>query len=322
MQWTWLTFPLVVALTCVGAYYFAIRLKGDALQWSQANVVDVDTTSGMVRGSAWLNLFSPAMDSFDLSMTPQYPENDLKEVQTRMAWLGLPGSGLGGMDPKAGDASLWSQPYEFSPSFDALIGVPVPVWSSKSLCLQWSATTKLFPQAELTDDSQLVTGSLVNTFDFPLENCILAYGRSVYELGTVAPGEAVRIGAMSKRSELKTLLTGRKVVFTSGGDKYQQEATAYDQSSADLPYILRMMMFYDAAGGRQYTGLWNTYQDFVDFSALLKSDRAILVAYPGKGKSAVAKAATLNRDGRPMVGDSTQVTVYRFVFQVKKEKGS
>ena len=37
-------------------------------------------------------------------------------------------------------------------------------------------------------------------------------------------------------------------------------------------------MFYEAAGGRRYTGLWNAYQSFVDFSTLLNADRAILVA--------------------------------------------
>ena len=62
------------------------------------------------------------------------------------------------------------------------------------------------------------------------------------------------------------------------GDKYRQEVTPYDQSSTDLPYILRTMMFYEAAGGRRYTGLWNAYQGFVDLSDLLKADRAILVA--------------------------------------------
>ena len=106
----------------------------------------------------------------------------------------------------------------------------------------------------------------------------MAYGRSVYELGTIGPGESARLGAMSKRSELKTLLTGRKVVFTETNDKYRQEVTPYDQSSTDVPYILRMMMFYEAAGGERYTGLWNAYQNFVDLSTLLKADRAILVA--------------------------------------------
>ena len=44
------------------------------------------------------------------------------------------------------------------------------------------------------------------------------------------------------------------------------EAAAYDQGGADPLYVLRMMMFYDAAGGHRYTGLTNDYQRFVDGS--------------------------------------------------------
>ncbi len=97
----------------------------------------------------------------------------------------------------------------------------------------------------------------------------------MYELGTLQPGESARLGPMAKRSDLKTLLTGRRAVRDEG-ENYRQQTTPYDQSSTDIPYILRMMMFYKAAGGRSYTGLWNDYQGFVDLSDLLKADRAIL----------------------------------------------
>ena len=50
MQWTWLTFSLVVVATCVGAYGLAYRFKGDELRVNQAEVVDVDAASGLMRG--------------------------------------------------------------------------------------------------------------------------------------------------------------------------------------------------------------------------------------------------------------------------------
>ena len=191
----------------------------------------------------------------------------------------------------------------------ALVGCPArradPSLVDEESCARWNAPTKAFPEADLTDDNQLLVGTLVNTLDFPLEQCIVAYGRSVYELGTIGPGEVARLGAMSKRSELKTLLTGRKVVFTETNDKYRQEVTPYDQSSTDVPYILRMMMFYQAAGAERYTGLWNAYQDFVDLSTLLQADRAILVAQGPAGGQEKSRGATLLRDGRPL---GTQTT--------------
>lgn len=313
MTWTWLTFPTIVALVCLGAYMLAYRLKGDQIKVRQADLVDVDTVSGRLRGTTWLNIFSPATETFDLSVEPQ-----TKEAQTWMAWLGLPGGGLGGMNPRAGEPGLWTEPYRFSPTLTTMSDVPIQVWSTKSLTARWTAPTTESPKAELADDGQLLSGVLTNTLGFPLEQCILAYGRSVYDLGTIRQRESVRLGAMTKRSELKTLLTGRKVVFIETGEKYRQESTPYDQSSTDIPYVLRTMMFYDAAGGRNYTGLWNSYQGFVDLSSLLNADRAILVAQGPSDSEQDPCGAKLLRDGRPVEANDKHVTIYRFVYPVKK----
>ena len=60
---------------------------------------------------------------------------------------------------------------------------------------------------------------------------------------------------MTQRSELRTRWTGRKTgAGTQATDRkgsYREESTVYDQSSSDPLYVLRMMMFYEAAGGRR-----------------------------------------------------------------------
>jgi hypothetical protein len=326
MEWTWLSFPLLVVLACVGAYVLAHRLKGDQLKLSQADLVDVDVASGRLRGTAWLNIFSPQIESFNLSVEPRLLDGGAaRDARRWMAWLGLPGGALGGMNPRAAGLTQSTEPYSFTPNLDAMLGVPIQVWSTKSLTARWNAPTKVFPQADLSDENQLLTGAVTNTLGFPLEQCILAYGNSVYELGTIAPGESARLGMMTKRSELKTLLTGRKLILVeqeTTGEKYHQEATPYDQSSTDIPYILRTMMFYEAAGGRSYTGLGNAYQDFVDLSTLLKADRAILMTQGPSRDQEKWHGAEVLRDGRPLDGSQNKhVTLYRFVFPVKKEKG-
>ena len=48
----------------------------------------------------------------------------------------------------------------------------------------------------------------------------LVYRTSAYELGRFAAGQSVRVGPTSKRSELKTLLTGQRTV-RGEGDKWQ-----------------------------------------------------------------------------------------------------
>jgi hypothetical protein len=325
MTWTWLTFPAVVLLVCAGAYMLALSLKGREVRVNQIDLVDVDATSGRLRGASWLNVYSPRMETFNFSMQPQGAKSGpLRDSRTWMAWLGLPGNSLGGMNPRAGGPVMWTDQFRYAPTLDALLDVPIQIWSTKSLTARWTAPKVEPPPAELVDTGQLLTGSITNTFGFPLRNCILAHGVLVYDLGTIQPGDTVRMGLLSKRSELKTLLTGKKFVTadadSNAGENYRLEVTPYDQSSTNLPYILRMMMFYGAVGGHRYTGLWNAYQGFVDLSDLLKGDRAILVAQGPDSPGEDAHGAQLLRDGQALADPQDKhCTMYRFVFPVKKE---
>ena len=72
MEWTWLTFPagrgagVSGGLSCWPTGSKAIELKVN-----QVDLVDVDAASGRMRGTAWLNVFSPRMESFNLSVRPR-----------------------------------------------------------------------------------------------------------------------------------------------------------------------------------------------------------------------------------------------------------
>jgi hypothetical protein len=307
----------------VGAYCLTEQLKGNQCRMNQVDLIDVDVSSHGMRGTTWTNLFSPKLATFDLSFRPNGPSGKPVESQSTLSWFGLPGSSLGGMSARAGAIiPQWSQPYRFAANLDAVSDMPIQVGSTKSITARWISSTDAFPNADLTDENELLSGSVTNTLGIPLEQCILAFGRSVYDLGTIAPNESVRIDAMSKRSELKTLLTGKRVVQVASGDKYRHETTPYDQSSTDLAYVLRMMMFHDAAGGRRYTGLLNDYQGFVDLSLLLKTNRAILVAQgASQGDAPRCGSQVLNHDERIESPRDRHLTVYRFVFPVKKGKG-
>ncbi|MEN6365871.1 MAG: hypothetical protein ABFC88_03540 [Thermoguttaceae bacterium] len=323
MTWTWLTFPTIVLAACLLAYGLAQQFKGDRLAVNKVDLIDVDTVSGRLRDTVWFNVFSPRMEAFDVGASPCLPGGrPQSDGHAWPAWFGLPGSAIGGMDPRTGEPSLWTEPYRFASDRRAMFGVPMAQWSTKSFTVRGTASTKDFPRAELSEDAQLLVGYLTNTFDFSLEDCLVAYDRSVYELGTIGPGESVRLGATTKRSELKTLLTGRKVVFVEGGDKFRQETTPYDPASQNVSYILRTMMFYDAAGGRRYTGLWNAYQSFVDLSGLLKTGRAIFVAQAPKGSDVrrVQGVELRLNDRPPEASHARQTTIYRFVYPVQKEK--
>ena len=84
------------------------------------------------------------------------------------------------------------------------------------------------------------------------------------------------------------------------------------------------MMFYEAAGGRRYTGLWNDYQQFVDLSDLLRADRAILIAQGPAAEDEVPQGgATLLRDGNPLT--SPRISIEKCIglfFPSRKARNS
>ncbi|MBN2291485.1 MAG: hypothetical protein JXM70_03610 [Pirellulales bacterium] len=320
MQWTWITFPLIVLIFSVGAYYLAYYLKGDQLRVNQVDLVDVDTTTGFARGTSWANIFSPRMEAYNLTFQPNDPDgNPAEDAHNLTAWLGLPGSGLGGMNQPARGGSVWQSGYGFSPDLDAMLGVPIQVWSTKSIMGRWHAECKDFPRAKLSLDSEMLAGRITNTFDFPLEKCILAYDRWVYEFGTIDPGETVRIKDAKTTQSLKTLLTGRRTVQSDDEKQVHQQATPYDGSSTNIDDILREMMFFKASGGKRYSHLTNNYQPFVDFSEIINLNRAVLVGYGPEtnDKQPSRGGAVLLDDGQPLPAVQNQhKTVYRFVFEV------
>jgi hypothetical protein len=330
MRWTWLTFPAVVLALSVAAWLLAHGLKGDRLHFNQVDLVDVDAVSAQIRGTSWMNVFSPRTQSFDLSAEPRLLSGGPSaEAAIPVAWLGLPGKGLGGMDPQTSDTVGGDSGYEFSPALDAIEGLPIRVWSSRSFTARWSAPAPAAAvEANLAEEEQLL-GAITNHLDFPLSNCILVYGRWAYELETIDPGQTVPVTTMTRQSRLRTRWTGRKLVLQSGSGEektgYRETEAAYDPGSTDPLYVLRMMMFYEAIGGRSYTaGLDDDYQRFVDLSDLLKTGRAVLVA---RAPDALgnARGGAQWRSGSGALGQGPgdrRDIFYRFVLPVKnKDKG-
>jgi hypothetical protein len=318
MQVTWITYPLTVVVVAAGAYALAYGFKGTKVRMNQAAVLDFDAAGGQLRGAAWMNVFSPRMDRYDFSFEPSLPGGrQVTGGEVFVSWLGLTGNALGGMDPQAAEPTAWRGQYEISPAMDAMREVPIPIWSTKSLTARWTAPVDIGLKADLGIEDQLPVGTITNEYGFPLSGCVLLYDRWAYELGAIKPGETVRVGPLVRRRSLKSLLTGQKLIFEDK-DKPRQQATPYDRASVDETYVLRTMMFFEKAGGRRYTGLDNDYQGRVDLSDLLKTGRAILVAYPPDDESYAG--GRLLRGGKPLSApDDRYTTVYRFVFPVNQD---
>jgi hypothetical protein len=322
---TWVTFPVIIVAVSAAAYGLVYQFKGARTRAHQADLIDVDAAGGTIRATTWASVFHPRTEALDLSARAKVPgDKGERRVAARMAWFGLPGSALGGMSPRTINLSPWTEPYDFSPPLDRIQGLPIQAWSTRGVTANWQIEAPCPVRAELTDEGQSLAGELTNGLAFPLSQCLLAYGYWAHDLGTIAPGQTVRLDASTKRGELRTFLTGRKLVFDKKQDKYFQDTTPYDRSSVDIAKILRTMMFFDAAGGTTYTGLLNGYQHFIDMSSMLKADRAILVAVGDVSSSDSGRPGTeLLRDGQPLAGkDDPRVTVLRVVFPLKKIEGT
>src|SRR5262249_14843356 len=84
MELTWVTFPLIVLTVSLAAYLGAYAVEGKELRANKLDVLGVDRASGpgvagapaTMRGSSFLNLFSPQNYDYDVAVVPQAVARD------------------------------------------------------------------------------------------------------------------------------------------------------------------------------------------------------------------------------------------------------
>jgi hypothetical protein len=319
MEWTWVSFPLLACGFLVLAWLLTRATLGQPLQVNQAEVVDIDMAVGLTRGTTWFNVYSPRGDAYDLRLEVHPPTVEgpaPRDVDVILSWWGLPGSGLGGMSsPHATAAAApLKGTYAHADELSRLQHVPLRVRSSQSFVARWSTpgAAGLAIDVHRSADG-LPRGTITNMLDVPLRQCLLAYGNWSYTLEELAPGQTVVIERDLQRRELVDELQGRFLaVFDDRHLRSQTLSREYNPRSLEVPYILRQMMFYQASGGAEYTGLQHRYQPFVDLTGQLHVGRGIFVGLAEQPASTVA----VERDGHRLPAPGRQWTYYRWVFSL------
>lgn len=324
MEWTWFTFPLMVLLVTGGAYVMAYWMKGDSLLVNQVDVVDVDLASQraepLARGSSYINVFSPQMRSYDISVTPkpQWPA-PWQGGRQIVSWMGLPGAGFGGMNQATADPPLFTRSYRFTPDLSALERVPIQVWSTKSFAARWNADLPDLAGAVTADlrsvGSDELEGQITHHLNVKLTDCLLAYGNSAYRLGTLDPGSELQLNPRERRRLRDELIERRGYVSPNPGNVVvTRRGTQWDISRTDLVPVVEQMMFFSATGAEETTNLENQYQSFLDLSDHLRMGQA---AFIGRADGA---AAPLELNGGPVENDGNrQATIYRFLLPVARK---
>jgi hypothetical protein len=304
---TWITFPAVAAVIIGVATYVNGNVHGHSVRINQAEVVDIDMGQKLARGTVWCHLYSPVTQPFTTNLKVSSPPGVVDSTSEGwLIWQGLPGDSLGGLESRQ-PVLIQREPYSAGqPGSEVSVkDLTVQVASSKSLSASWWGTTSLSGESHLSIDRYgLLAGNFQSPLPIGLTDCILAHGEKLYRLGNLSVGQRVQMADLAPLN-LEARLTQRRVEQT------KDVSTPWDPNSTDVPRIMQMLMFHEAARGSSYTGLTHRYQSKIDCSELVRLGQAVLV---GRSTDPVARL-NLNEQG---IGteNTTTYTWYRIILPV------
>lgn len=266
---TWFTVTLLAVACGALGIWLTQRTHGDQIRVNQVEIVDFDLASGRTRGAAWVHLYSPTARRYDLGWKPPQAE---RNAAAYLSWQGLAGRGLGGLNARV-RATTSSAPYTVSvPGAEAAVHeAPLMVAGSKAFTAAWDGEEKLPPQAIVASPFGLLIGEVQNPLPFELTECRVLYGEHMYRLPRpLAPGAKAGLQELTPL-DLESRLTARKIV------EQKDVTTPWDPALTEVPRIVDMLMFHEAAKGANYTGMVHRFQPQIDLSAQLRVGRAVLV---------------------------------------------
>ncbi len=277
LEFTWITFPLVVLAVGVGAYFLARNLKGEELRINKVDVIDIDLRRWQAHGTTWFTIFSPRFEHFQLGVEPVgfggLPEGLV------LSWMGRPGTGARGTEREP-SPGLFRRYYDYdqvkgsgAAPEPVLKGVPVQVWSMKTLTARWLAP---LPKEKLLESTMQnpgrLQGSLTWRLPYELEECYLVANQTVWELGALEPGKTVALQD-SQSLENSPLFNGK--VWLQAASKSKWLRRDADGSLPALHDLVRRMLFHQRIAGPAAAAQWPL--DYLDQSWRLNYSEAMLV---------------------------------------------
>jgi hypothetical protein len=232
LEWTWITFPIVVFAVSFAAYFTAYAIKGKELRVNQLDIVDIDMRTELddkqrpakayIYGQTFFTLLSPRLQNYTIGLEPNplfWGQQDVKAPLSAemVSWMSKGGNSWGGPENR-GAQMMFKRPYQIDDPADqspGLIGVPISVWASKAFTATWDATLPQLPiQVDLVyhhqqkDISTEVTGKLGNNLPVDLEDLWLIYNDRVYSIAdALAKGAtldvALPLPQLSKKKKLE-----------------------------------------------------------------------------------------------------------------------
>jgi hypothetical protein len=327
MELTWITFPTIVVTVSLVAYYAAYLLKGNDLLVNKVDVVDLDQQTGLARGHTWINLFSPQNRDYTIRAIPTPLDRDPPPAalstsssepvrapvgtEVVMSWFSVPEDQFAAMGNSSRRFSFGGSGYAYQPTggLEQLENVRIPIWSSKCITARWFGPADPLVDSELQPvGNDRLAGTVTNRQSVPLEGAILAFGKQVYLLGSLAPGATVKIlpGITSDRN-----LSGHlkeKVASYLSDQPWNRETFNIDRAE-----LLLAVMFHDSEStvGSDHN-LANGPLHDLDLTGQLALQRPMLVA---RIKRPGARLVLENQPSPPKID---QLTMVRIILPLKK----
>lgn len=332
LELTWVSLPLIVVAVVAAASYAAYSSKGHELRIRKLDLVDVDLRERTAYGQSWFTLFNPRVENYTVGLEPAFgvPRPDpvgptpLQGPGVELTWMGRPEVGFRGYG-RPRSQGLSQTGYGYAPGATGLVGVPLPVWATKSFTARWTRELAVWSvglEARLEHDAEApkrVKGTLTNRLGVTLEDAYIVSGgdpirHTAWPLGSLRPDE-------TKRFNIRAGEEGRRL------SDWVPIGRARGDEPVTTEALVRRVLFYED-GGRQ-----DRYQNeslrHLDQSWRLP-ERNTVVLYArcapieGPGASVTQSPASPTRvllGGSPPDGTLTQETYLRFFISVRDPAG-
>jgi hypothetical protein len=328
MELTWITFPTIVVTVSLVAYYAAYVLKGNDLLVNKVDVVDIDQAAGMMRGNTWISLFSPQNRDYTVRAIPlpldrdpptpaesdpaSQPVRPPSGTEVVTSWFSAPEDQFGAMGNSGRRFSFAGSGYAYQPTsgVEWVENVRIPIWSTKCISSRWFGPAAALVDSELQSPGpDRLAGIVTNRQTVPLEDAILAFGKEVYQLGTVAAGATVRVELTSER-HLSGLLHDKQ-------KNYLTDQPWNRDHRIDRADLMLTAMFHDSQSlTSTEKALSNEPLHELDLTGQLALQRPMLVA---RIKRAGARLVLDNVSSAPKI---EQLTLVRIILPLKKKAKS
>ena len=314
LEWTWITFPVVVLSISVLAYFAAYALKGHDQKINKIDIVDFDLRTNekavYAFGHSYFTILSPRIQNYTIGLEPNTEfwgeKADKAGSVDLLAWLGRPSGGPYAMR-RSGSSGFFRNPYGFREDASGLERVPIPVWTTKAFGASWERRVKTPPfTANLTYHRKQVrgqdvklSGTLANHLAVDLIDAWIIYDDRCYPLADGLKSIKPRAAPPAL-----TLLASADEDIKNWGDPSKQLVDAEPRAwKADPAALVKTILFHEKIDTQH--SLRNHLLRPLDLGWRLRAERRDVQGHRGVREAILfARVRSLSGKGEALTTDA------------------